>query len=486
MIRYKDNSISFEKQDLERFSIESGDRNPLHMSQEYANETLYGETVVFGMLGVITLLNEYSIVTTAVHIKFNSPLFLDRRYSLFKEVRKQNTYLYLMENNSKLIVIKCMKSEINGAVLLEENEQTHIPMLSDANDPDDRDIEKGIAGEGEYYTEETNAGTFNRILQLCSYVVGMVSPGQRALFMQASIITRNNLCEMDRTRYRIKTIDYNPTLRVLENEMEIICGELVVAKCKIQAYVRARFNQAMREEYPVSSNVYKGKVVLIIGGTRGIGAEIAKRYVVEGANVIVVYHSNEDAVIKLKTQLSLFKDKIDFFKGDMSKLDSCEKLHQYIEKKYILIDRIYLCAALPSKNLELSLNTYSIFEKYVESCLRIFSYPFLQTQPLIKQNGKIVFFSSIAVIQKKEAYRLMDYIGGKMLIESIFECFFNKNLDAASYYVVRPSKMFTEMNNTPTGRLGAVEPVTVAQYLINEIEKEENGQREYRVIDINN
>src|SRR5690242_17482784 len=43
----------FERADLELFGAASQDRNPLHLSDDYAHKTTYGEPVVFGVLGAL-------------------------------------------------------------------------------------------------------------------------------------------------------------------------------------------------------------------------------------------------------------------------------------------------------------------------------------------------------------------------------------------------------------------------------------------------
>ena len=50
-------TVCFTKQDLELFSAASHDRNPLHISEEYARTTPYGEPVVFGILGALAALS---------------------------------------------------------------------------------------------------------------------------------------------------------------------------------------------------------------------------------------------------------------------------------------------------------------------------------------------------------------------------------------------------------------------------------------------
>src|SRR5205085_4887261 len=46
-----DRKLRFSPDDLELFSSASHDRNPLHMSADYARKTPYGNCVVFGVLG---------------------------------------------------------------------------------------------------------------------------------------------------------------------------------------------------------------------------------------------------------------------------------------------------------------------------------------------------------------------------------------------------------------------------------------------------
>ena len=40
---------------------------------------------------------------------------------------------------------------------------------------------------------------------------------------------------------------------------------------------------------------FKDQVIIVTGGTRGIGAAIAKRFLSEGATVVVTYLANETA-----------------------------------------------------------------------------------------------------------------------------------------------------------------------------------------------
>ena len=77
-------SISFTEQDLAVFSEASGDRNPLHLSQEYARRTPYGQPVVFGCLGAMACLGHIRLPAgwsaTSLEAEFLRPMFLGVMY----------------------------------------------------------------------------------------------------------------------------------------------------------------------------------------------------------------------------------------------------------------------------------------------------------------------------------------------------------------------------------------------------------------------
>lgn len=481
MIRYNGDYIGFENSDMECFAVESGDRNPLHMNEEYAKTTFYKEPVVFGMLGAITVLKEYDIHPVNLSIKFNSPIFKNRKYSFGKEEKKGKFSYSLEEDGNKLLTIKPLAKELEKTEIPEGGVR-YIPMLVIANVLTDEELQQGITWEGEYRPKKRNEDFLYRVLQFCSYAVGMVVPGQQALFVQASISLKTTQAKNDKWHYKIITVSYNEMLRIIENEIYVFCEGILVAICKTQAYVRATFRLDHGETEKATQN-YCGKTVLITGGTKGLGAEIAYQYAKGGATVIIIYcHSKENAM-KLREQLCKINSKIELIRGDMGNYEDCIEIKKYVTDKYGGIDRLFLCAAIPSAHIEIMVDEYDLFEKYIKVGMEMFSYPFMTLKPVVNDNGKVVILSSSSVSQKKEVPQMMDYISVKTMIECIAECTYYKKKDSASYYIVRPPKMFTEMNNTPTGRIGAINPEIVAEQLIHEIEDIEQKQREYRVIE---
>jgi hypothetical protein len=79
--------ICFFEEDLLLFSAASGDRNPLHLSPEYARGTPYGERVVFDVLGAIACLGriqwpEDTVIET-LQVEFFRPMFLGVPYEVW-------------------------------------------------------------------------------------------------------------------------------------------------------------------------------------------------------------------------------------------------------------------------------------------------------------------------------------------------------------------------------------------------------------------
>src|SRR5262249_16762839 len=76
--------IRFCDDDLRLFSAVSGDRNPLHLSEEYAERTSYGQRVVFGALGALACFGSIPALQglriTSLTADFLRPMFLNIAY----------------------------------------------------------------------------------------------------------------------------------------------------------------------------------------------------------------------------------------------------------------------------------------------------------------------------------------------------------------------------------------------------------------------
>ena len=132
------------------------------------------------------------------------------------------------------------------------------------------------------------------------------------------------------------------------------------------------------------------KVILITGGSRGIGREIAINLVKKGCKVIANYNKSEEKA------LELIKEDIEIYKADVSKRNEVKKMIQDIIKKYKKIDVLVNNAGISSNNLftdvsdeewnnMINTNLYSAF------CVTQEVLPYMINQ----KNGCIINISSI-------------------------------------------------------------------------------------------
>ena len=83
---------------------------------------------------------------------------------------------------------------------------------------------------------------------------------------------------------------------------------------------------------------FENKTALVTGGTSGIGKEIAKQLLLNGAKVIINYGHNEENHQKTKKKFEKYKDKVMFIKADISNEDEVIKMFNKVEKLDYLIN----------------------------------------------------------------------------------------------------------------------------------------------------
>ena len=82
----------------------------------------------------------------------------------------------------------------------------------------------------------------------------------------------------------------------------------------------------------------EGKIAIVTGGSRGIGACIARRYGQEGATVAVVAHTRRDRAEGVVAEIEAAGGKARAFVADIGAVADCERLAQEVIAAYGTVD----------------------------------------------------------------------------------------------------------------------------------------------------
>ena len=80
------------------------------------------------------------------------------------------------------------------------------------------------------------------------------------------------------------------------------------------------------------------KVVLVTGGSRGIGADVVKTLAKKGYNVVLNYNKSENEALKIQEQLLSEGMNIDIYKADVTNHIEVTKMINFCIEKYHRID----------------------------------------------------------------------------------------------------------------------------------------------------
>lgn len=138
------------------------------------------------------------------------------------------------------------------------------------------------------------------------------------------------------------------------------------------------------------------KVVIVTGGSRGIGAQIVKTLANENYKVILNYNNSKEQAEKIQQELLEQGKEIEIIKADVSKKEEAERLIQFAINKFNKIDVLINNAGISQEGLFIDV-TEEEWQKIINTNLNSVFYC---TQQALKymipaQQGCIINISSI-------------------------------------------------------------------------------------------
>jgi 3-oxoacyl-[acyl-carrier protein] reductase len=151
------------------------------------------------------------------------------------------------------------------------------------------------------------------------------------------------------------------------------------------------------KEWEICMSVYEKTLAVVTGGSRGIGAAIARRLAAEGIHVLLVGRDQE-RLHQVQEEIAATAGSAECIPCDLQDADSVATLGDHIRKKYGRCDLLINCAGIGRMGKPLYETTVSDFDAMIATNLRG---PFLMIRaiaPLMisQGNGHIVNISSLA------------------------------------------------------------------------------------------
>lgn len=461
----------FNDKDQSLFCEISGDFNPLHSSPLEARKTIAGRQVVHGIhtfLWVLDLLvkNKKSIFQT-YNIKFLKPVFLEEPvFCYWDEVKSLLTLKNY--NEITLLSMRCktpiqkplvdVKLSIEKEILkLDHPKNTKIDDLSQGDIFNDFCI-GDIAQLCILFADLSKVLGEYRIFEITrlSSIIGMQIPGLHSIFSECIIgLDENKIipsCHIQKVEKRFNQVYLSYQGRNLHANLIAFFRPKPI---KPESY------EKIIEMVNLNINL-ENLTVLIIGGSRGLGAWTAKLLAAIGANIIITYNSGKLEATELVNEIN----KKSFGKAKSIQLDVNKFNIDQIKEP---IDHLYYFATPKIFGKQSDQFDAKIFQGFKE----IYADKFFEISKSLINNGltKILYPSSVAIDEPISS--LEEYIQAKILGEK--QCIRLEKKFQINVFKPRIERVLTDQTATILP-VKSKDPFEVSMYLIHqmlEIEKNE-------------
>lgn len=454
--------------DMEWFAGISGDYNPLHWKADYASITPYGKQVVYGVLGVLIAVSKCIVAMgrpihiTSLDAHFRSPLYVNQVYNyVYDIIDGKEIYIEInyQGNIRTLITLRFDDKPIDKCVF-----KTDYSLVNINKQAFDRSLSEIISFKetGEYslylkpgaikYIEELGIDKYVIcVMAFTSYLVGMRNPGKQALFEKLKINFEGS-DDYTKTDYFIKTVKYDEKLQkiVMKGMLNSVDSS---ANVILESYIRPQLEWSYDNSVSIiegsalsKCSEFLGKNILVLGGSRGLGADLALQAASLGGNIFINYGHNKFFADHIVNELKTKGHIATSFCADISNVEDVQKLYANIIAEYGRIDVVINCAYPYIEKDRSEDFDFDTFEERVEKPLRMTLNSLRIFAPELNKNkGRYICISSIYAVQIDHDY--FSYSIAKAAIEKTI-LHFEKNYSNIKFAIMRPSKFLSNQNCT--------------------------------------
>jgi NAD(P)-dependent dehydrogenase (short-subunit alcohol dehydrogenase family) len=168
--------------------------------------------------------------------------------------------------------------------------------------------------------------------------------------------------------------------------------------------------EVIRKDYRGSGKL-KHKTALITGGDSGIGRSVAVHFAREGADVVIVYHKNDDDAKETQHMVEAEGSQCLLLKGDLKKDSFCEEIVSKTKTKFGSLNILVNNAAMqfPDETVE-EISTAQV-KKTFETNIYPFFFVAQEALKIMKKGDCIVNTTSVTAYRGSK--HLLDYSSTK-------------------------------------------------------------------------
>jgi NAD(P)-dependent dehydrogenase (short-subunit alcohol dehydrogenase family) len=135
----------------------------------------------------------------------------------------------------------------------------------------------------------------------------------------------------------------------------------------------------------------EGKIAVVTGGSSGIGLATAKRFVDEGAHVVITGRREKE----LREAATLIKKNVTTVVGDVSRLEDLDRLFAVVKEKHGHIDILFANAGAGTI-APLAVASEAHFDQTFDVNVKGMFFTVQKALPLFKDGGSIILNSSVS------------------------------------------------------------------------------------------
>ncbi|HQU60086.1 MAG: 3-oxoacyl-[acyl-carrier-protein] reductase [Phaeodactylibacter sp.] len=139
----------------------------------------------------------------------------------------------------------------------------------------------------------------------------------------------------------------------------------------------------------------EGKVALVTGGSRGIGAAIVQRFAEQGADVAFTYRSSAEQANALADELSRLGVKAKAFQSDASSFQAADELTKAVLAEFGKVDILVNNAGITRDTLMLRMTEEQWDDVMLNNLKSIFNLTKHLLRSMMRSGGSIINMSSI-------------------------------------------------------------------------------------------